>query len=393
MDRLGDLNAWLIQVSTGEWAWHAKRLSANDTTLSGGHQAGFYLPREFALAVAEELAQPTSNPRRRLRFNLVSHGQASVPSLIYYNSRVVRNQQNGRNEFRVTGFGGQSSVLQDPESTGAILFTAWQVDSDRVEAWLADSLPEEEAIEAVLGTVEPGTQVVRYLRVGGQSKVLIPPFEGCEPDIAALPPRWLEQFPTGQELNVEAVRRAPGSNRGPDDRLLDRYRCEYGIFKVVEAAHTLPHISAGFGTVDAFLGVALTTANRRKSRAGHSLELHLARIFTEEGVQFEAGAKTEGNRRPDFIFPSLLAYRSGIDTRMLAVKTSVKERWRQVLDEAGRIPRKHLFTLSEGVSPGQFRQMEETGLQLVVPRSNIAKFPRPMRGQLMTLAQFVALVR
>lgn len=31
---------------------------------------------------------------------------------------------------------------------------------------------------------------------------------------------------------------------------------------------------------------------------------------------------------------------------MLAAKTSTKDRWRQVLDEAGRIPDKHLFTIA-----------------------------------------------
>lgn len=141
------------------------------------------------------------------------------------------------------------------------------------------------------------------------------------------------------------------------------------------------------------MGVAQTVANRRKSRAGRSLELHLAKVFDEERVRYETGETTEGNRKPDFVFPSIADYRAGRPTRMLGVKTTVKEQWRQVLDEAARIPEKHLFTLSEGVSPDQFDQMEGVRLRLVVPESNVSKFPEAIRPRLLTLADFVGIVR
>lgn len=393
MDRLDALRDWLVRIGGNEWVWFAKRLSANDTGLTRSHQVGFYVPREFALAVAPELAKPVDNPRRALQFLLVSHDQPSEPSLIYYNSRVVRQQPNGRNEFRVTGFGGRRSALQDPNSTGAILVTAWDTTSDRVEAWLADTLEEEEAIEAVLGPIEPATQIVRLTPVAGPPQLVVAAPASCEPDIAELPAAWVTVFPPGRELTEEAVRRRPGHGQTVDRRLMDRYRCEFGLFRVVESAHVLPLVTRGFATVDDFLGVAQTVANRRKSRAGRSLELHLARVFDEEGVRYETGGRTEGNRRPDFVFPSIADYRAGRDTRMLGVKTSVKERWRQVLDEAERIPEKHLFTLSEGVSPDQFGQMEGARLRLVVPESNVSKFPESIQHKLMTLADFVGLVR
>ena len=62
--------------------------------------------------------------------------------------------------------------------------------------------------------------------------------------------------------------------------------------------------------------------------------------------------------------------------RMLAVKTTCKDRWRQVLNEAARIPAKHLLTLQEGVSENQFREMTESGVRLVVPNSHIKCFHR-----------------
>ena len=78
---------------------------------------------------------------------------------------------------------------------------------------------------------------------------------------------------------------------------------------------------------------------------------------------------------------------------MLGVKTTVKDRWRQILDEASRIPEKHLFTLSEGVSPDQFSQMEGAGVQLVVPAANVSAFPAAIRPKLLTLVGFIGLVR
>jgi hypothetical protein len=389
MDRLDSLEHWLSRVSGSEWSLHAKRLSANDTGLTGSHQVGFYIPREFTKVVAPDLTGSTLNPRRRLHFEIVNHDQVSRPSLIYYNSLVFRRQPNGRNEFRVTGFGGRRSILQEPETTGAILVSAWATAGNRVEAWLAGSTEEEDAIEAFIGPVEPGTAVLRVDAGTGQLELLTTAPSWCHPDIGDLPATWLTAFPPGRELTDEAVRRRPERGETADRRLLARYRCEFGLFKVVEDVHTVPLIVDGFASVDEFLAVAQTVANRRKSRAGRSLELHLARIFDEEGVSYETGQTTEGTRKPDFVFPSIASYRTGLPTTMLGVKTSVKDRWRQVLDEAARIPEKHLFTLSEGVSPDQFHQMREARLTLVVPAENLTKFPQSVRSHLLTLSAFV----
>jgi hypothetical protein len=78
---------------------------------------------------------------------------------------------------------------------------------------------------------------------------------------------------------------------------------------------------------------------------------------------------------------------------MLAVKTTCKDRWRQILNEASRIPRKHLLTLQEGVSEGQYAEMEEAQVVLVVPAPLHDKYPRSVRSRLLTLQDFVDHVR
>ncbi len=78
---------------------------------------------------------------------------------------------------------------------------------------------------------------------------------------------------------------------------------------------------------------------------------------------------------------------------MLAAKTTCKDRWRQVLNEASRIDVKHLLTLQEGVSEGQFREMTEAGVALVVPSVLHNAYPESVRSRLLSLETFIAEVR
>ena len=154
----------------------------------------------------------------------------------------------------------------------------------------------------------------------------------------------------------------------------------------------MPQLARPFADLQSFLDLANSVTNRRKSRSGKSLENGLSRIFKDLGLAFEEQAVTEKKKKPDFLFPSAEVYaqmsKGGNRIRMLAAKTCCKDRWRQVLDEADKIERKHLFTLQEGVSENQFAQMSSAGIQLVVPRRHITSFPPAVRPKLMTLKNF-----
>jgi type II restriction enzyme len=73
----------------------------------------------------------------------------------------------------------------------------------------------------------------------------------------------------------------------------------------------------------------------------------------------------------------------------LGAKTTCKDRWRQVLNEADRIPVKHLFTLQPGVSSNQLNEMQENGVRLVVPAKNVGSFAPQDRDKLLTLKDFI----
>jgi len=191
------------------------------------------------------------------------------------------------------------------------------------------------------------------------------------------------------------------ANLDPDRRLLRRRECEFEIFRSVEQAIELPNILAGFTTVDGFIARAQTILQRRKARSGRSLELHTREIFLEErlveGIDFAHQPVSENGKTPDFLFPSAAAYRDtsfpADQLRMLAVKTTCKDRWRQILNEADRIPNKHLLTLQEGVSESQFSEMTNAGVRLVVPGGLTKKFPDSVQPHLQSLESFIGDVR
>ena len=157
----------------------------------------------------------------------------------------------------------------------------------------------------------------------------------------------------------------------PDATLNEWLDHEKRLFRCLERYIVEQRLQKGFDDVESFISFSLSVHNRRKSRAGHSLENHLEQIFVDNKLLFERGAKTENRSKPDFLFPGQQAYHTADFPRtlltMLGVKTSCKDRWRQVLSETNKIPQKHLLTLEPGISNNQTEEMQSQSLQLVVP--------------------------
>jgi hypothetical protein len=78
---------------------------------------------------------------------------------------------------------------------------------------------------------------------------------------------------------------------------------------------------------------------------------------------------------------------------MLGVKSTCKDRWRQVLSEAARIDRKHLLTLETSISTNQTNEMRANKLQLVVPRGLQNTYDDAQKAWLLDLAGFIGTIR
>lgn len=364
------------------------------------------MPRDFAFEIFPKInAISEKNPRQEIQAYVDSHPDTPLIKAIYYNSKPREGKKNGRNEVRLTNFGGAKSALLDPDSTGALAVFAFTLDASGAAAdchiWVCRHETEEDLVEDRVGPVEPG----KWAIWAPSRPSLFPPAPmpraSCWLDPHEMPSAWLAKFPTGEEIIRKAVNLRADSGLTPDERLVRRRECEFDVFRSVEEAVELPAIKAGFKTLDDFIARAQSILQRRKSRSGRSLELHAREIFTEErlreGVDFSHGPESDPGKKPDFLFPSEAAYRNAAfpaaRLRMLAVKTTCRDRWRQVLNEADRIGTKHLLTLQEGVSEGQFREMTDARVQLVVPAPLMTKFPKSVQPHLQSLESFIADVR
>jgi hypothetical protein len=78
---------------------------------------------------------------------------------------------------------------------------------------------------------------------------------------------------------------------------------------------------------------------------------------------------------------------------MLGVKSTLKERWRQILTEAKRIPRKHLCTLEPGISKNQTDDIASHDIQLVIPEAFHETYADEQRSQILTVSAFIEVVK
>ncbi|ATY32003.1 type II restriction endonuclease [Sphingomonas psychrotolerans] len=188
----------------------------------------------------------------------------------------------------------------------------------------------------------------------------------------------------------------------PDRVLVEWMDREEQLFRRLERRIVAERIAAGFmapdgADVDGFLSFSLSVQNRRKSRAGQALENHLEAIFIAHGVEHRRGAATENRNKPDFLFPGPMQYRDpafpASRLTMLGAKSTAKDRWRQILSEADRIPEKHLLTLEPGISENQTREMQARHLQLVLPSRLHVTYRPAQQGWLMNLEAFLSLVK
>ncbi|NWJ98302.1 MAG: type II restriction endonuclease [Chloroflexi bacterium] len=400
---LTDLTNWIDEHTGPNYIWYAKRLSGNDTLANGTHQAGPYIPKEFLFNIFPSLNRPNDkNPDKWFDLHIDSHPDVRNVRAVWYNNK----QRGGtRNETRLTGFGGRTSALLDPENTGSLAVFAFlrEVGSDAsiCHVWVCEHETEDDLVEDRIGPVEPSkdriwsvTDLEMFPRLPKQR-------QSCWLEANEIPPSWLVKFPSGAEIVRKTVEMRSGQGIPIDQRLMKRSACEYEIFLSLEEAIELPFIQQGFQTLKEFIIRAQSIVQRRKARAGRSLELHIREIFLEEGLiegtDFQYQPQSEEGKRPDFIFPSQAAYQNNdfppSKLRMLAVKATCKDRWRQILNEAERIPQKHLLTLQEGISENQFREMTEARVQLVVPTPLKDSYAKSIQPHLQTLESFIGDVR
>lgn len=208
-------------------------------------------------------------------------------------------------------------------------------------------------------------------------------------------------FPTTVQFSAftRSKCRRVDARADPDHALMTWMEQEEVLFRALERHIVSKQLMDGFFTasnepdVDSFVSYSLSVQNRRKSRVGLTLENHLEQIFKVNKVENSRTARTENRSKPDFLFPGEHSYHDPHfdpgKLLMLGVKSTCKDRWRQVLSEADRISVKHLLTLEAPISSHQTDEMRAKKLQLVVPRPLHSAYAATQRSYLYDISTFI----
>ena len=176
-----------------------------------------------------------------------------------------------------------------------------------------------------------------------------------------------------------------------DLQLIKFMESEYKLFRLIERRLSQNEISRLFKSIDDFLSTAAKIMNRRKARAGRSLENHTEFILRNTGIPFEMRPNVDG--KPDILIPGKSQYEDptypSSKLLVVGVKTTCKDRWRQVLNEAKRIPHKYILTIQQGISKNQLDEMHKSNVSLIVPQPIQKQYPRGTDMGMLTLEQFV----
>lgn len=365
-----------------------KFLSANDTGATGGHQSGILISKSAVeMMFSRQELEQEGIPKRTVKIRWQDDFETES-SFTYYESK---------NELRITRFGRGFPFLK-PEQTGALFVFTKQSDIDYSGYFLETDEEIEEFLDTFgISPTETNSLIdIQKVSAETQEKLAIQEFINSldvdfpASDVMSAAARVIEEKAYD---HVEYIR------LNPDEKIISWTNMEYTLFRALEYARYGEIITKGFQSVDEFVRVANVVLNRRKSRAGKSLEHHLAAIFDGNCIEYSSQAVTEGNKKPDFLFPSKEAYHDYAFSTdyivSLAAKTTCKDRWRQVLNEADRLrdKPKYLCTLQQGISGAQMDEMQAENVILVVPKPYIVTYPKDRRDRIWTLARFVQYVK
>lgn len=380
-----------------------KKLSRNDTSWAddpGNHQAGFYIPT--ALRESEFFPSLEAiNPEKPHIF--VAELQVLWPQTGESTQSNVRHYSNKGSETHFTRL--PKSLFQDLTPASLLLAGRFSAPVSDCGWWIVvlDSAGEEaELLETILdlgvdfhSTLLPASAFHAATRTPeDELGELITQFQNALQDgtLGNLVAKYAA-IPNPAEIALEARSKwlqlrglsafDPWQIEAPGDAIMEISReIEYQLYRRHElrrrASELLSILSSGddltttivrrYPDIDAVL---LSASQQRKTRAGRSFEHHIAAALSAGNILFQEQAVT-GGRRPDFVMPDLRKLRSKKrhyrDALVLAAKTTLRERWKQVFSERLNCE-VYLATVDDRVTASSIREMAAAQIRLVVPET------------------------
>jgi len=261
---------------------YSKFITANDTGATGGHQAGFHLHKGSWPIFFETQGIKGENKEKFISINW--QGDLTTDSrAIYYGKGT-------RNEYRLTRFGRGFPFLTS-DNVGDLLILG-KIQDREYEAWV---LSRDEDIEGFLDAVNISPDqtngiIPRQNQIYPQ-EVLNKCFEGYINSVQS-------QFPSTYDMATNAricfINSLGITDQqilaNPDEQLLEWINAEYDLFKMFENDRYAEFVEKPFPSIEELIKTANSILNRRKSRAGKSLEIHLENIFSRFNLLFDTQA-------------------------------------------------------------------------------------------------------
>jgi type II restriction enzyme len=358
-----------------------KFISPNDVGLTGGHQYGYYLPKPVWQMFSPH---PPVRGVNSETFVTVTWQDGRVT-----NSRVTWYGKGTRSEYRLTRF-GRDFPFRTADNVGDLLVLVPE-NLQRFSAFVLDHDSDIEDIEAALGL-----RLTDEWAAYRQGEPHVETEEECVDKRFRLFVQGLDAFPAGSIFSDQTRNALLACILGfdrlvPDEALIRSMESEYALFRLAERQICQREIVRLFKDVDDFLKTASSIMNRRKARAGRSLENHMEYVLKGAGIPHKMRPRIDGD--PDIIIPSVEAYRDASypveKLIMVGVKTTCKDRWRQVISEAKRIPVKHILTIQQGISSKQLELMYRANVKLIVPEKLHKQYPAGTPITMFSVTDFV----
>jgi EcoRII C terminal/Restriction endonuclease EcoRII, N-terminal len=362
-----------------------KFISPNDLGITGSHQYGFYLPKSVWEMYTPNAPVKDTNSKHKVKIEW-QDGRITNSVVTWYGQKT-------RSEYRLTRFGRDFPWLI-ADNVGDLLVLIPE-NIDKFFAYVFDLEEDITEIMAALGVQAFDNWAVYKngaAAVEDENECLVREFNDFAASLTYFPPG--DEFSRTTRAILDICRRRNISEMSKDDLLLECYQTEYRLFQRVERQICQKEIVRLFKDVDDFLKTASSIMNRRKSRAGRSLENHVDFILSDSKIPHEMQPRIDG--KPDIVIPDTTSYNQASypDDKLfiVGIKTTCKDRWRQVLNEGRRVSKKHILTLQPGISRNQLTEMHKAGVTLIVPKKLQKDYPPEHPIKLLDIEQFMEMV-
>lgn len=407
---------WKIQtLASQSTELFVKKLSRNDTSWaddSGKHQAGLYIPRPIREAGFFPELQ-ANNPAKPHIFHAEctvlwpQTGEITLSNMRHYSNKGPETHFTGLPKPLFQGLTPASLILSGRLAQPISDCSYWIIvlDSATEEAELLETVLDLEA-EFHYGLFEPSRFEDASRLARDETHELIERLQSALKN-GTLPELLAEYADIPNPATIAASARNewlqtngftgldPWVIPNPGDAIMEisrdiefrhyrqyelRRRAAELVSLLADSSDLVTAIVRRFPEIDR---IFLSASQQRKTRAGRSFEHHIAASLTAGHIRFTEQAVT-GGRRPDFVMPDLSALRSKkrayTEALVLAAKTTLRERWKQVSSERLNCD-VFLATVDDRVAASSIREMADADIRLVVPEALKSNNEAHYKGQ------------